>query len=241
MFVYFYEGNDVNDDAAVVSYAGREFGREDDSAIASYLEKDMAFKSSWWRCHAQLADAIERMAVFAYQVRIRGVSLPESRPIENTLIVAGRPVGAPALQGPALNYPKVGIERAMAVLAQSLAWLTERFPRVPVTVVYLPAPLSVYRHAGSTVAYQLRAEASTTMPTAAVAEHSDLICSLVHAASVQRQVGFLDARPALRAAAATAVIHGPRDWYHFNEAGYRVLGNLIVERLRSGGGPPTCS
>lgn len=241
MFVYFYEGNDINDDAAVVTYAGRAFGREDERAIARYLKEDQAFTPSWWQCRTHLAEAIERMAMFAYQVRIRGVTLPAARPIENTLVVAGRTVGAPALQGPALNFPKAGVERAMPVLAQSLAWITERLPRVPITVVYLPAPLSVYRHAGDTVAYQLRAEPSTAVPAARVTEHSDLICAMVHAVSVQRRVGFLDTRPALRAAAATTVIHGPRDWYHFNEAGYRLLGNLVVERLRSGGGPRTCS
>jgi hypothetical protein len=241
MFVYFYEGNDVNDDAAVVTYAGRAFGREDERAIANYLQEDLAFTPSWWQCRTHLAAAIERMAMFAYQVRIRGVTLPVNRPIENTLVVAGRRVGAPALQGPALNFATAGIERAMPVLGQSLAWITERLPRVPITVVYLPSPLSVYRHAGDTVAYQLRAEPSTAVPAARVTEHSDLICSMVRAVSVRRQVGFLDTRPALRAAAATTVIHGPRDWYHFNEAGYRVLGNLIVERLRSGGGPDACS
>ena len=28
--------------------------------------------------------------------------------------------------------------------------------------------------------------------------------------------------------AAKAVIHGPRDWNHFNEAGYRVLGETLA-------------
>jgi len=129
----------------------------------------------------------------------------------------------------------------MPVLGQSLAWLTARFPGVPVTMVYLPSPLSVYRHGKGSVAYQLGAEPSSTAPTSEVLRHSDMICGMVHAASVEQRVRFLDARPALSAAAATTVIHGPRDWYHFNEAGYRVLGNLLVERLLSGGGPNACS
>jgi hypothetical protein len=38
-------------------------------------------------------------------------------------------------------------------------------------------------------------------------------------------------RPALRAAAATTVIHGPRDWNHFNNAGYRVLGETLARTI----------
>src|SRR5438876_995145 len=44
-------------------------------------------------------------------------------------------------------------------------------------------------------------------------------------------VRFLDIRPALRAAAANALIHGPRDWNHFNDAGYRVLGETLATML----------
>jgi hypothetical protein len=38
-------------------------------------------------------------------------------------------------------------------------------------------------------------------------------------------------RPALRAAAAKALIHGPRDWNHFNDAGYRVLGETLAKSI----------
>src|SRR5262249_61934849 len=44
-------------------------------------------------------------------------------------------------------------------------------------------------------------------------------------------VAFIDARPALRRAAAKAPVHGPRDWNHPNELGYRTLGTLVAEKL----------
>jgi hypothetical protein len=46
-------------------------------------------------------------------------------------------------------------------------------------------------------------------------------------------IPFLDATPALRAAASANVIHGPRDWDHLNEIGYRVLGSQVAARVRS--------
>jgi hypothetical protein len=45
-------------------------------------------------------------------------------------------------------------------------------------------------------------------------------------------MGFIDARPALRAAAATRAIHGPIDWLHLNHAGYQALGDFLTRRLR---------
>jgi hypothetical protein len=35
----------------------------------------------------------------------------------------------------------------------------------------------------------------------------------------------------LRAAGARAAVHGPRDWNHLNETGYRLLGALVVKHL----------
>jgi hypothetical protein len=35
----------------------------------------------------------------------------------------------------------------------------------------------------------------------------------------------------LRKVAATTFVHGPRDWNHPNELGYRTLGALVAARL----------
>ena len=231
MFIYFYEGNDVNDNAGMVAEAGKAFNSEDDNAVAKHLKENVALSPAFWRCHVHLANTIDRMARFVYHHHIRGVTLPSHRPAENALMVAGGTVAAPALQGPALNFPIAGIDRAMPVLTHSLAWLRARFPGIPVTVVYLPAPLSVYRHAGETAVYQLNAEPGVAIPISRVITYSDHIADRVRDIATQQGAGFLDARPALRAAALTKVLHGPRDWYHFNEAGYRVLGDLVVQRL----------
>jgi len=53
----------------------------------------------------------------------------------------------------------------------------------------------------------------------------------VREAAVRQDTGFLDARPALRTAAAAQPIHGPIDWLHFNHAGYQVFGELLARRL----------
>jgi hypothetical protein len=45
-------------------------------------------------------------------------------------------------------------------------------------------------------------------------------------------IAFIDATPALRAAASAQVIHGLRDWDHLNEIGYRTLGSLVAAHVR---------
>ena len=81
-------------------------------------------------------------------------------------------------------------------------------------------------------AFQPREDGKTgTAPSSQVARNSDLICRLVREASLRNGAGFIDARRALRKAAWSRLIHGPRDWTHLNEAGYRTLGALVAARL----------
>ena len=133
------------------------------------------------------------------------------------------------LQGPALLLGDDSIQSAMPVLDRSLNWLRHRFEAVPTTVVYVPSPLSVYHLAEEEVSYCLYAVNSA--PADKVEAHSDLISSLVAKSAASQGFQFLDARSALRAVAANTIIHGPRDWDHFNEAGYRALGALVASRV----------
>ena len=160
-------------------------------------------------------------------------------PGPNQLLSGGREIPLPSLQGPAVDFPDDEIRAGADVFDQSLAWLRGRFPGLPVTVVYVPAPLSVYRHAGATVYYMSQPVPGNPparigeVPVAAVGRNSDLICNLIQDASVRQGADFLDTRPQLREAAASRPIHGPRDWSHFNETGYRLLGELVAAALQA--------
>jgi hypothetical protein len=240
MFLYFYEGNDVFDNDMVLSDARQIFNSGSAETVERYLKEKMAAPPGWWACQLHLADTAVRMATFAYRYYVEGVELPAARPNENTLLVAGQTIAAPTLQGPPVRLSEAEIQRTMPVLALGLAWIENRFPDIPLTIVYLPGPLPVYRHAGETVSYHRSIEPSTVVPLAKVLRTSDLVCNMVRTIALEHHAKFLDARPALRAAATTQVVHGPRDWFHFNEAGYRTLGNLVVERMRGGAESDAC-
>jgi hypothetical protein len=49
--------------------------------------------------------------------------------------------------------------------------------------------------------------------------------------AIAQGIGFIDTRPTLRAPASATPLHGPRDWNHLNESGYRALGTYLARRI----------
>ena len=64
-----------------------------------------------------------------------------------------------------------------------------------------------------------------------VAEDSNRICLMIRTATVGHDAGFLDLRPAIRAASTHDILHGPRDFKHFNRKGMEVLGQTVAEAI----------
>jgi len=101
---------------------------------------------------------------------------------------------------------------------------------VPLVLVYLPSVLSVYALASDASA-QTVDRRPAVHPAAAVTQRSDVIAGRVARIAQARGVGFVDTRPRLRAAAAEAPVHGPRDWRHFNRRGYEALADAVASHL----------
>ncbi len=229
MFIYYYEGNDVEDNLFFEYKVQTRYGHVDTQTIDRYLNEQYA-KGNPWDCHLELLDTTTRMVKFLYEYYVSGADFfscttGENAKYHNRLLVNGQTVQAPALQGPALGTGDDGIRGAMAVLDRSLNWLQHRFPGVPTTVIYIPSPLSVYHLEGEEVSHCLKI--TYRAPADKVDPNSNFISDLVQKSAMSQGLAFLDARPTMRALTATTVIHGPRDWAHFNEAGYRALGALV--------------
>jgi hypothetical protein len=235
MFVYFYEGNDVEDNIHFLDMVENRYHRRDAEAIDRYLAENYAVTYPW-HCHGQLADLMVSMASFAFRYHILHVPVDNcgtDAPRANRLIVGDRVIEAPALQGPSLlPVGDAPIRAGMDVLAHSLAWLRMRFPGVPVVLVYVPSALSVYRLAGDSVAYCIGVNVVRTAPTAEIERKHDFIRDLARDIAGSQGIPFVDATPVLRAAASAQVVHGPRDWDHVNEIGYRALGLLVAAHVQ---------
>src|SRR5262245_51966257 len=235
MVVYFPEATDIRDNNHFLSRVIRKYGNTSDDSIDQVLLNEFASVSRW-KCRAYLTDTIWRMTKFLCQHHLQGMSVEAAPGHETALIVAGEHVPAPRLHGPELVYSDDQVLDAMRVFERSLAWLKSRFPEVPITVVYVPSPASIYTFAAEAIVIGVGQSTITASP-AQVAVRSYLICDLLRTATLAHGAAYLDARPALRKAAKTRLLHGPIDWGHFNKAGYHILAEVVVRQITGVGTP----
>jgi hypothetical protein len=236
MVVYFSEATDIGDNDHFLSRVIRKHGNASDDSIDQVLLNEFASVSRW-KCRAYLTDTIARMAKFLFQHHLRGISFEAGPERDNALIIAGEQVPAPRLHGPELAYSDDQVLDAMRVFERSLAWLRSRFPDVPITVVYIPSPASIYTFAAEAIVTDPRNQLTITASPSQVAMRSNLMCDLLRAAALAHGAAYVDARPALQKAAKTSLIHGPIDWSHFNKAGYHLLAEVVVQQITGAGAP----
>lgn len=240
--VYFYEGNDLNNN---LTFLEHRIANPDPSKLVEQIDRSIAAyppaltPDTGLGLHFPLYRFLVRLVRQAWGEAtgtLQGPP-PEEPTIPSDLLnaveVAGKARELPGhLQSPALELTRGEIERATLVYDRSLMFLLRLLPRTPVLVVYLPSPLSSYRLLGAEVSSQQYVpDTATRYPRQRVSENSDAMCQLIRSATIGRGAGFLDLRPAIRAASETAFVHGPRDFKHFNRRGMEVLGKAVAERI----------
>jgi hypothetical protein len=254
ILVYFYEGNDLVDNALDIRlrYQNRydPARLRDRSYFRSFIEQAAIAETPIGRDAAQVFPWDDLILVRTV-IRMVGATLlhgwPEPRPTTwtpgrvNRAWIAGRQQAIPdGLQSPALELDDAEIELGEYVFGESLNYLRAAFPTARIGVVYLPSPLSSYRLASDEVVYQAQIDDDGdgqyedhqgTAPAALVARRSDAICAAVRAFAEREGVGFRDARLALWPQAAAQAIHGPRDWKHFNRVGHEALAGVDQQLL----------
>jgi hypothetical protein len=241
--VYFYEGNDLNDNLRFLrqhsdAADGTDFPTRLDRALAIYAASPVLPRDRWQAL--PLLRFLARVGQRRY-AELTGAALPVSDVYgvspattgpPNVVEVAGRPVGLPAnLQSPALELSEPELADTVLVFERSVAYLRRLLPDSSVLVVYLPSPLSSYRLLGSEVSIQSYLDREIRYPGARVPVASNRICRLIRAASIGQGGGFLDVRPAIRTVTAHQPVHGPRDFKHFNPPGMEALGAAVAARL----------
>lgn len=243
LVIYFYEGNDIHDNLTFLRKVSAQYGSTDRAAVETFLSVEYG-RFPAWRCHLHLADTVIRMAKLYYYAHTRDAEgklfkgVPTNVGLNQLLAGAGE-VRVNQLHGPALDLPDDQIDEGARVFDQSLSWLRHRFPDLSVTVVYIPAPLSLYPLGGEYAYYMSEPVPGDPpwrrgrAPVARVARNSHMICGLIRDSSNRHDASFVDATPQLREAGARSPIHGPRDWSHLNEAGYGALGKLVADRLQN--------
>ena len=235
VLVYFYEGNDFWDN---LRYLRRHFDHRYDRARV--LEDDYfdAFLQDEYRHQVDSPVIAERILTFGYVKGLwRSLFGEENSPAipgeTNRVLIDGEPLAIPdEVQSPVLEFDEQELRIAAHVADRSLRLLKTIFPDADIHLVYIPAPLSIYELASETVSVQTYLRRASVYPAGKVTEFSDKIRAEMGETARHYQVGFLDPTDLLRAAARQRAIHGPGDWKHFNEAGYRILGRAIADYLQ---------
>ena len=227
--VYFYEGNDLDENGYIAGRVAGE-GTVTRETIARYVSERYGAPPSL-RCFTDLAETMFKMGHFLINntESFETLRKPSAR---NKVLAGGAAHAAPALQKPPAERDPRALEASFTVFDVSLEWLRRNFS-APVTVVYLPSPAAIYRHAESSVDVYTRWPLNEVqaMPATDIYAASQRTCERIRELTLARGARFIDMRPALRTAAAGAVIHGPQDWNHFNAAGYRVLGETLARSI----------
>ena len=251
--VYFYEGNDIDDNLGLlindIKPPGGILGRDVATATDAFLHERYA-RPSPWACHGHFGDMLFRMARYEVKYGWRPPAVIDLPGTINPVTIGGATKMAGEFQAPPILMSEAEVDAGIIVFARSLAWLRGRFPEVPVAIVYVPSPPTAYRAAGEGDVHVKEVfvpsdpagptfKFGLTVPASQIYARSQLTCEKLLAATRGAGADFIDARPAFRAAAAKAFVHGPRDWNHPNELGYRTLGALVAARLDHPG-PDAC-
>jgi hypothetical protein len=237
VLVYFYEGNDYWNN---LRYLRRNY--YDDYDRERVLEDDYfdAFLQDEYDSKADGPIIAERVLTFGYIKGLWKSMFREGKdpmhPGEvNRVVIDGGPVAIPdEAQSPGLEFDDGEFRIAAHIADRSLRKLKTLFPAADIHIVYIAAPLSLYEIASETVSVQTYLRRDSIYPAASVAEFSDRIRAEMKDLAQRYEVGFLDPTDFLRAEARQRAIHGPGDWKHFNEDGYRLLGQAIAHYLQAG-------
>ncbi|TAN46510.1 MAG: SGNH/GDSL hydrolase family protein [Methylococcaceae bacterium] len=243
VLAYFYAGNDVTDNLA--DLRGNFLAQHDDAQIADDAALDAFMEAEaqrrrglgalpWLPLHrGWLPSAVWRVMgnmLHGHEDKdIADGGVPTG--IVNLARVADREIALPdGLQGPALDVDEAELEQALRVTRVALARLHRLFEPARLTVVYIPSVLESYPWTSAQISYAKRAgSGSETGATAQLWQRSQLLCRRVQQIAQGMGAAFVDARKAVRAAAQNGLVHGPRDWLHFNQAGYQALVAAIVD------------
>jgi hypothetical protein len=242
--IYFSESNDIDDNNILLdNHQIRMEGVDLRSQIDKFLVSQYSVVSGW-RCHGHFADTIFRMARYLIKYRNYAGKVLD-QPAVQKILVNGSPLDAWMLSVPSVALSQDRIDAGVLVFERSLIWLRQRFPNVAMTLVYIPSPAAIYRHAGKgVVSHDIYLPSTNTsqngedtlidgtvFPVVEVYANSQKICEKIREISIAQGIGFIDTRPTMRAAANTRPLHGPRDWNHLNETGYRTLGTYLAHRI----------
>jgi hypothetical protein len=245
--VYFYEGNDLNDNlidletryvpryGPIQALDAGTFGRFVDDVV---LGEDPLLAEAGdlrWTDELFLFDLLRSTARGIARRVVRGDEAEEERPPEwhegttNWASVGGRRVNIPdGLQGPALELTEDETALTVQVFERALIRLHSAFPESEIRVLYVPSPLASYEVVSPMVSCQTYHGRAAVYPSGLVETRNRSLAGAIRGIAGRSGFPFVDATGFMREQSAKRLVHGPLDWKHFNRVGYETLSEAIL-------------
>jgi hypothetical protein len=238
--VYFYEGNDLDDNLAQIASVTPEA----DLPRALALETDLAaaldrvvsahFMSEvrWYHAFWMLRSVHNAWRSLIREARPHPLARDSGA---NRVVVDGETLVLPdRLQAPALELADEQIDLSIRAFELALRRLAERHAETEIAVVYIPAPLSCYALATQRVSAAGRRPSADGLHDAARVEaNSDRIADGIRLASERNGATFVDLRAPIRTVTREEPVHGPLDFAHFNRRGYELLTEVVSATIET--------
>ena len=169
------------------------------------------------------------------------MTLLDGKPVKlNEALVNGKKIGlpislhAPPQFGLTEFQKKLGltdqlIELSMYVFNDSVTRLASFFPQAKINIIYIPSTLSSYSMGSSHVHYRGYMQDLDVGETAVAEEKHTKLCKTIKKFAELNNFSFVNTTKKLRQAALSDFIHGPLDWDHFNQRGYKVLSDDLAK------------
>lgn len=242
IIIYFYEGNDLNDNLMdfQLRYIERGYSQAkvyDEEYFKSFLEKEIVRNNG-----KDKPSLFSEFYVVDFVTNLlkgpNGHGREEVIPFKegniNRAIVNGKEINMPdGLHSPSMELSLNEMHLGVYLFRQSLSYMLSQFPGIKVSLVYIPAVMTCYDMSSPYASFQPYDKGrDTIIERSQIFLRSDKIFSMVKTVAQDLGVRVYDTRPALRKEAKTRIIHGPKDWKHLNKTGYHVMSDAIVKMRR---------
>ena len=128
-------------------------------------------------------------------------------------------------EGDFIEYMKAGF----FIFEKATLKLKENFPNSALIIIYLPSVLSSYKIVSPIASFRANMGKGGIVDTKKLVERHFEVCREILHISQNLKVPFFDTTPYMLDASSKGYIHGPIDWDHLNEYGYRVLSDSISQ------------
>lgn len=247
IFAYFYAGNDFMENVVDISddflpVYGRE-GLHSENSWREFFDNSVQHykvgpfrgidSNFGWLPRAVVKLIREELKNKPPGAELGDIQLMSPGKTNYALVNASQTALPDGLQSPGLELDDDEFELGRIGMQQALRYLQQRFSQSSIVVVYIPSVLESYEIASPQVSVENRLSQRKHLSGPFLYSRDELLqrsnemFASVSQAATKLSIPVIDTRPAIRTASAKTIIHGPKDWLHFNRTGYKALAMAI--------------